>query len=147
MKIVRVIAVLTLVAACSICFGQDDTNAPAQPPATNAPTDAPPLPTIDSSELTAYKAKLYHAIEVRWKEKVAEESLIIPAGKVRIQYTVLADGTITTKVLDPGTDSEIVLLNVSVRSIEEVSPFFPFSDAVRKETGGSYTDTFVFKTK
>jgi hypothetical protein len=146
MKVVNVFLTIALLCLGSICFGQTDTNtAPVQTNAMEKPTTGGPV--VESSEFSAYKAKLYHAIESRWSDKTSSEAILLPPGKVRIQYTVSFDGTITTKVLDPGKSSDVVLLEISVKSIEETSPFTRFSDSMRKEIGDSYTDTFVFKTK
>ncbi len=103
-----------------------------------------PSPDAMKTELGAYKARFYQAVGSRWYQKVGQQMQLIGVGSVRIQYTIYKDGTITTKVLDSGGGSMMILLTISRTSILECSPFIPFSESMIKQVGDSYTDDFSF---
>ncbi len=100
--------------------------------------------SANATPLGKYKAKLYRAVGSRWYTKVGAQSDLMPVGMVRVQYTVYSDGSVTTKVLDGGNSTLQILLSVSVNSIREAAPFDPFSDALIKQVGTSFTDEFNF---
>jgi hypothetical protein len=103
-----------------------------------------PTPDAMKTELGAYKARFYNAVGSRWYQKVGQQMQLIGVGRVHVQYTIYKDGTITTQVLDTGGGSMQILLTISVNSIRECSPFYPFSDAMIKQVGDSYTDDYWF---
>ncbi len=102
------------------------------------------VPVAESPELRAYKAKFYQAVGSRWYQLIGPQMPLIGVGRVKVQYTIKPDGTVTTKVLDNGNGAMQILLIISVKSIQETSPLLPFTDTLRKEVGDSYTDSFTF---
>lgn len=103
-----------------------------------------PSPEAMATELGRYKAKFYRAVGSRWYPKVNNQLSLLGVGVVRVQYTIYPDGTITTKVLEGGSGSLMLLLTISVNSIREVSPFDAFPDSMRKQYPDGYTDDFSF---
>ncbi|HUB66281.1 MAG TPA: hypothetical protein VL981_02195 [Candidatus Methylacidiphilales bacterium] len=103
-----------------------------------------PSPEAMATDLGRYKMIVYRAVGSRWYPKVNNQLQVLPVGSVRVQYTIYADGTVTTKVLDGGTGTLELLLAISRNAITEAAPFPPFSPAMEKAVGGSYTDDFTF---
>jgi hypothetical protein len=104
-----------------------------------------PSPDAMKTALGAYKAIVYRAVGSRWYTKIDQHFGTIGVGLVHIQFTINSDGTVTTKVLDPGNASQQQLLSISQNSIIEAAPFPPFSSAMLKELGtDSYTDDYTF---
>jgi outer membrane biosynthesis protein TonB len=101
-----------------------------------------PTPDSTSTELGRYKAKVYLAVGSRWYPKVDKQLSLLSVGMVKIQYTIHYDGTVQTKVLEGANLA--MLLPISLNSITEAAPFDPFTDAMRKQVGDSYTDYFTF---
>jgi hypothetical protein len=98
-----------------------------------------------ATELGRYKAKVYRAVGSRWYNKVDQQLQVLPVGTVHIQFTIHADGTVDTKVLDGDTGPMQLLLSVSLNSIREAAPFDPFTPSMIKELGADeYTDDFTF---
>lgn len=145
---------------------------PTQTPQTQRPATAAPPPSFQvdksdiagsaaaqgansaatrASELGRYKAKVYRAVGSHWYEKVAKSQSLLSVGRVHIQFTIYADGSVTTKVLDPGNSTLQMLLSLSLNSITDAAPYDPFTDTLRQELikeqggdGSSYTDDFWF---
>ncbi len=71
-------------------------------------------------------------------------------GLVRVQFTIYADGSVTTKVLDGGNGTMQTLLSISINSIREAAPFDAFTDSMKQElikepravTAAATTDDF-----
>jgi len=103
-----------------------------------------PSPEAMKTDLGVYKARFYQAVGSRWYQKVGQQMTLIGVGAVRVQYTIMPDGTITTKVLDNGGGSMTILLSLSVLSIRECSPFLPFPPSMLKDYPNGYTDDFSF---
>ncbi len=103
-----------------------------------------PSPAAMKTDLGMYKALFYQAVGSRWYQKVGQQMQLIGVGSVRVQYTIMPDGTITTRVLDGGNGSMQILLTISVSSIREVSPFRPFPPSMLKDYPNGYTDDFSF---
>jgi hypothetical protein len=101
-------------------------------------------PEAMATELGRYKAKVYRAVGNRWYQKVDQQLQVLPVGVVHIQFTIHRDGSVETKVLSGDEGSMQLLLAVSLNSIREAAPFDPFSDAMVKQIGDSYTDDFSF---
>ena len=119
----------------------------------SAGAQGPNAAAANATALGKYKAKFYRAVGSRWYDKVAKQLQLLPIGLVRVQYTIYADGTVTTKVLDPGNSEMQMLLSISVLSIREAAPFDKFDDypGLREElaktqngNSDSYTDDFSF---
>lgn len=111
-----------------------------------------PSPEAMATDLGRYKAKFYAAVASRWYPRINDQLQLIGVGTIRIQYTIYADGTITTQVLQGGNGSLMLLQTASLASIRDVSPFDPFTPGMIKELkklqgpggGNSYTDDFTF---
>jgi len=110
-------------------------------------------PAAMASVLGKYKQKVYQAVGSRWYPKVDSAFGILGVGVVHIQFTIHADGTVETKVLDPGDSTMQTLLSISVLSIRDSAPFDKFDDypglrdELIKDQGGdgsSFTDDFTF---
>ena len=110
-------------------------------------------PAAMSSVLGKYRQKVYAAVGSVWDVKVDSALQLLGVGEVRVQYTIYADGTVETKVLDPGGANLQNLLSISINSIREAAPYDKFDDypglreAIIKEQGGdgsSYTGDFTF---
>ena len=101
-----------------------------------------PTAAAMATELGKYKAEVYRRVGSRWYDKVDKQLQILPVGMVKIQYTIYSDGTVQTKLLEGGNLQ--LLYAVSQNSITESAPFPPFTDAMIKEVGDSYTDYFTF---
>jgi len=110
-------------------------------------------PAAMASVFGKYKQKVYRAVGSRWYPKVDNQFQILGVGMVHVQFTIHADGTVETKVLDGGNGTMQILLTISINSIREAAPYEPFDhypglrEAIIKEQGGdgsSYTDDFTF---
>jgi len=110
-------------------------------------------PAAMATVLGKYKQMVYRAVGSRWYPKVDQQFQVLGVGVVHVQFTIHSDGTVETKVLDPGDSSMQTLLSISVNSIREAAPFEPFDkypglrQEIIKEQGGdgsSYTDDFTF---
>jgi len=110
-------------------------------------------PAAMASLLGKYKQKVYLAVGSNWYPKVDKSFGILGVGQVHIQFTIYADGTVTTKVLDAGDSTMQTLLSISVNSIREAAPYDTFDqypglrEEIIKEQGGdgsSFTDDFTF---
>jgi hypothetical protein len=101
-------------------------------------------PTDMSTELGKYKAMVYRAVGTRWYHKARLMPLALPLGTCTVNYTIHADGSVITKIVGVDDPDKALLRDICVNSIRESAPFTPFSDALRKEVGNSYTDDFAF---
>ncbi|HEV3273179.1 MAG TPA: hypothetical protein VGZ93_13455 [Candidatus Methylacidiphilales bacterium] len=110
-------------------------------------------PAAMASVLGKYKQRIYETVGSYWYPKVDKSFQVLGVGTVRIQFTIHSDGTVETKVLDPGDSTMQTLLSISVNSIRQAAPFEPFDkypglrQEIIKEQGGdgsSYTDDFTF---
>ena len=147
---------------------------PTQTPQTQRPAAAAPPPSfqVDKSDVAGstaaqgansaatratplgrYKALVYRAVGSRWYAKVGQSQSLLPVGRVHVQFTIYADGTVETKTLDSGNSNMQMLLSISINSIREAAIFPKFDDYpgmredLIKEQGGdgsSYTDDFWF---
>ena len=104
-------------------------------------------PSAMASDLGRYKAIVYRAVGSRWYAKVGSGSAlqVLGVGTVHITYTIYADGHLEIRS-DPDANNPALMLlhSISINSMTEAAPFPPFSDAMKKEVGDSYTDDFSF---
>jgi len=134
------------------------------PPAVSMPQEATSVhgalgrrgdnsPAAMATALGKYKQKIYLAVGSRWYPDVNQHFQTLGVGVVRVQYTIHYDGSVETKVLDPGNSTMQQLLSISINSIRDSAPFDKFEDypglreEIIKEQGGdgsSYTDDFTF---
>lgn len=103
-----------------------------------------PTPAAMKTDLGMYKARFYQAVASRWYPGVSNQMTLIGVGGVDIEYTIMPDGTITTRVLNDGGSSMMLLLTISLDSIRGCSPFIPFPPAMLKQYPNGYTDHFTF---
>jgi outer membrane biosynthesis protein TonB len=134
--------------------------APAQSPAQEAASVHGALgrhgdtsPAAMATALGKYKQKVYRQVGSYWYPKVDKSFQVLGVGEVRVQYTIHSDGSVETRVLNPGDGTTQMLLSISINSIREAAPFDKFEDypGLREEIikeqggdGGSYTDDFTF---
>ena len=102
-------------------------------------------PAAMATDLGRYKAKVYRAVGSRWYAKVADQLQVLGVGTVHITYTIYSDGHLEIKTdPDAGNPALMLLHSLSLNSMTEAAPFEPFSAAMKKEVGDSYTDDFSF---
>ncbi len=107
---------------------------------------AAPSSQDKETEFSRYKAKVHQAVGARWYKKVQHQIQVLSVGKVRVQYTIYANGSVTTKVSDKIPADLQLLMAISVNSIREAAPFPPFSATMSKNLpAGSFTDEFSFQ--
>ncbi len=100
-------------------------------------------PAAMATELGKYKQYVYTVVGSHWYPDVDQHFGTIGVGVVHIQFTIHSDGTITdVNVLEGG--NLMILLNISRNALIAPAPYKPFSDAMIKEVGDSYTDDFSF---
>jgi len=106
-----------------------------------------PSPEAMKTPLGLYKAQFYAAVGSQWYSRLTPDKIqLIGVGNVRVHYTIYKDGAIKTWVVssEASNSSSPILLPLSEESIRAVSPFHPFSEAMIKEVGDSYSDDFTF---
>lgn len=102
-------------------------------------------PAAMATDLGRYKAKVYRAVGSRWYAKVANQLQVLGVGTVHITYTIFSDGHLVITADPDATNASLMLLHsLSLNSMTEAAPFEPFSDAMKKQVGDSYTDDFSF---
>jgi outer membrane biosynthesis protein TonB len=102
-------------------------------------------PQAMATALGRYKAQVYRAVGSRWYAKVNNALQLLPVGTVRIDYTIHSDGRIEITADPQGDASPVMMLHsISYNSMIEAAPFPPFSDALKREVGDSFSDYFVF---
>jgi hypothetical protein len=102
-------------------------------------------PSAMASDLGRYKARVYRAVGSRWYAKVGNQLQVLGVGTVHITYTIYSDGHLQiTGDPDANNPALMLLHSISINSMTEAAPFPPFSDAMKKEVGDSYTDDFSF---
>jgi hypothetical protein len=122
----------------SFAVYQSDVPAQAGAPGDNSPAAM-------ATDLGRYKAKVYRAVGARWYAKVASQLQVLGVGTVHITYTIHSDGHLEiTADPDAGNPALMLLHSLSINSMTEAAPFDPFSDAMKKQVGDSYTDDFSF---
>jgi outer membrane biosynthesis protein TonB len=100
-------------------------------------------PAAMATELGKYKQYVYSVVGSYWYPDINQHFTIIPVGVVHIQFTIHSDGTISDVVILEG-DNLSILRDISKNSLVKPAPFKPFSPAMIKEVGDSYTDDFSF---
>ncbi len=101
-------------------------------------------PKVPLTEEERYRAEVYRAVGSHWIQGLGKIILDITDDEVRIEYTILSDGSVQTMVLERGTDVRKRFLNVSLKAIQEAAPFSQFSPPLKKKWGESYNDYFIF---
>jgi hypothetical protein len=101
-------------------------------------------PAAMATELGRYKAKVYRTVGARWYHEVDQHFQVLPVGLVHIQFTIHSDGSVDTKVLEGSESTLQTLLTISLNSILKSAPFDPFTPAMIRDVGDSYTDDFTF---
>jgi len=100
-------------------------------------------PAATATELGKYKQYIYAVVGSYWYPDINQHFGIIGVGMVHIQFTIHSDGTISDVVILEGDNLEI-LKGISRNALVAHAPFKPFSDAMIKQVGDSYTDDFTF---
>ena len=100
-------------------------------------------PAAMATELGKYKQYVYSVVGSHWYPDINQHFGIIPVGEVHIQFTIHSDGTLSDVTVLEGDDREI-LKTISMNALVAPAPYKPFSDAMIKEVGDSYTDAFTF---
>jgi outer membrane biosynthesis protein TonB len=96
-----------------------------------------------ATELGKYKQYVYEVVGSYWYPSVDQKFGTIGVGMVHVQFTINKDGTLSdVKILEG--DNQTILREISVRALRSPAPFNPFSPAMVKEVGDSYTDDFTF---
>jgi len=100
-------------------------------------------PAAMATELGKYKQYVYSVVGSHWYPDINQHFGTIGVGMVHIQFTIHSDGTISDVTILEGNNLEI-LRDISHRALVAPAPYKPFSDAMIKEVGDSYTDDFSF---
>ena len=100
-------------------------------------------PAAMATELGKYKQYVYSVVGSYWYPDINQHFGTIGVGMVHIQFTIHSDGQITDVTILEGNNLEI-LKGISHHALIAPAPFKPFSDAMIKEVGNSYTDDFTF---
>jgi outer membrane biosynthesis protein TonB len=100
-------------------------------------------PAAMATELGKYKQYIYSVVGSYWYPDVDAHFGTIGVGMVHIQFTIHSDGTISDVIVLEGDNLEI-LKNISKHALVAPAPFKPFSAAMIKQVGDSYTDDFTF---
>jgi len=100
-------------------------------------------PAAMATELGKYKQYVYSVVGSYWYPDINQHFGLIPVGMVHIQFTIHSDGTLSDVTILEG-DNLDMLKTISQQSLVKPAPFKPFSEALIKEVGDSYTDDFTF---
>lgn len=102
-------------------------------------------PAAMATELGKYKQYVYGVVGSYWYPAIDKQFGLIGVGVVRIQFTIHSNGQITdVTVLDGNSGNLDILRTISHDALVKPAPYKPFSDAMIKEVGDSYTDDFSF---
>lgn len=102
-------------------------------------------PAAMATELGKYKQYVYQIVGTYWYPAIDKQFGIIGVGMVHIQFTIHSDGTMTdVKVLRDTSPNVMILQTISNDALVKPAPYKPFSDAMIKEVGDSFTDDFTF---
>jgi hypothetical protein len=98
-----------------------------------------------ATDLGRYKAKVYRAVGARWYTGVNSQIQLLGVGTVHITYTIHSDGRMEIMADPDSNNASLMLLHtISLDAMLRSSPFDPFSDAMKRDVGESYTDDFTF---
>jgi outer membrane biosynthesis protein TonB len=100
-------------------------------------------PASMATELGKYKQYVYSVVGSYWYPAIDQHFGLIGVGVVHIQFTIHSDGTISDVTVLEG-DNLDQLKTISKNALVAPAPFKPFSPAMIKEVGDSYTDDFSF---
>lgn len=128
--------------------------APALAPAQSPPQQAASVhgalgrsgdnsPAAMASELGKYKQYVYSVVGSYWYPDIDQHFGTIGVGAVHIRFTIQSDGQISNVTILDGDNLQI-LKTISRNALIKPAPYKPFSDALIKEIGTSYTDDFTF---
>ncbi len=102
-------------------------------------------PQAMATDLGRYKAKVYRTVGSHWYAGVNNQIQLLGVGTVHVTYTVHSDGRMEiTADPDKNNASLMLLHTISIQAMLDSSPFDPFSDAMKREVGESYSDDFTF---
>ncbi len=100
-------------------------------------------PAAMATELGKYKQYVYSVVGSYWYPDIDKHFGTIGVGMVRIKFTIHSDGTLSDVIVLEGDNLEI-LKTISKNALVSPAPFKPFSEAMIKQVGDSYTDDFTF---
>jgi outer membrane biosynthesis protein TonB len=137
-------------------MSQQDPSLVTPPPAPSQPQQAASVhgalgrqgdnsPAAMETELGKYKQYIYSVVGSYWYPAVNKSFQVLPVGMVHIQFTIHSDGTISDVIILEGNTSNLqLLMSISKNALVQQAPFKPFSEAMVKQVGDSYTDDFTF---
>ena len=100
-------------------------------------------PAAMATDLGKYKQYMYSVVGSYWYPDINAHFGIIPVGVVHIKFTVHSDGRLTDVVILQG-DNLDTLKSISRNALVAPAPYKPFSPAMIKQVGDSFTDDFTF---
>jgi outer membrane biosynthesis protein TonB len=100
-------------------------------------------PAAMATELGKYKQYVYSVVGSYWYPDIDKHFGLIGVGVVHIQFTIHSDGTLSDITILEGENLD-QLKSISKNALVAPAPFKPFSPAMIKEVGDSYTDDFSF---
>jgi outer membrane biosynthesis protein TonB len=102
-------------------------------------------PAAMATELGKYKQYVYQVVGTYWYPDIDQHFGTIGVGMVHIQFTIHSDGKMTDVHVLPDTSPNVMILQtISHNALIKPAPYKPFSDALIKEVGDSFTDDFTF---
>ena len=104
-----------------------------------AQDSTPPVTT----PLETYRCYTNSVIAPIWLREMEANESSLNYRQVKIRCTIHSDGTVTNLKVVAG-DYSGLLKTISMKVLLKAAPFRPFSDALVKEIGKSYTDVFTF---
>jgi len=99
--------------------------------------------TVENKELANYQKYVHELVGARWNSDMNRDGIYAHPGMVHIQFTVHSNGTVTDVIFLKGNERGL-LATLSKYALINSSPFKPFSEALVKEVGTSYTDDYTF---
>lgn len=103
-------------------------------------------PAEMATELGKYKQYVYSVVGSYWYPDVNQNFSQMPLGLVQVQFTIHSDGTVNDMKVLKG-DNLGALTEISLHAVKAPAPYKPFSAALIKETGNSFTHSFTFTVK
>jgi hypothetical protein len=102
-------------------------------------------PQTMATDLGRYKAKVYRTVGSYWYAGVNSQIQLLGVGTVHVTYTIHSDGSMEI-IADPDKNNASLMLlhTISIQAMLKSAPFDPFSEAMKRDVGESYTDDFTF---
>jgi len=101
-------------------------------------------PAAMATDLGKYKQYVYSVVGSYWRNGINDKVSLIGVGVVTIRFTIHSDGTLTDVYVREG-NQYLMLRDVSRNALVAPAPFKPFSQAMIKQVGDSFTEEYNFQ--